>query len=71
LCRRYTYRLTLPSLPALSVEQLALLLELGLVDLALGETLIENVEGGAIVARLVYACRMATILTSDGTKSWK
>jgi hypothetical protein len=32
---------------ALSAEQLALLLELGLVDLALGEALIKNVEGGA------------------------
>src|SRR5271157_485358 len=38
------------SAQALSVEQLALLLELGLVDLALGEALIKNVEGGAAVA---------------------
>ncbi len=36
--------------PALSAEQLALLLELGLVDLALGEALIKDVEGGAAVA---------------------
>jgi len=34
----------------LPAEQLALLLELGLVDLALGEALIKNVEGGAAAA---------------------
>ena len=39
-----------PSPSALPAEQLELLLELGLVDLALGETLIKNVEGGATVA---------------------
>jgi hypothetical protein len=37
-------------LQPLSAEQFALLLELGLVDLALGEAFIKDIEGGAAVA---------------------